>query len=87
VSPLNFLITTYNGFVSIFPGPLQWLVTLLILVGLVTALIVLVRHHILFLIVAVVLLPFVVPVVARFVSDIYQAILYLLVLLHLVPSQ
>lgn len=87
MSLYSLLITTYNSFISIFPGPLQWLVTLLILIGLAGALIALVRHHILFLILVIILLPFVIPVLARFFSDIYHLFVYLLGVLHLtIPS-
>lgn len=87
MSLYDFLITTYNGFIAIFPGPLQWLITLLIIIGLISAMVVLIRHHILFIIILIILLPFVVPVLVRFVSDIYHFILHLLELLHLVsPS-
>lgn len=79
----SFLVTTYNSFISIFPGPLQWLATLLILIGFVGALIALVRHHILFLILIIILLPFLIPVLARFFSDIYTFFIYLLGVLHL----
>jgi len=83
----DFLVTAYNTFISVFPGPLQWLVTLLILVGVVAAVVVLVRHHVLFLIVLVLLLPFIIPVVASLLSDIYHFVMYLLGILHLVSPQ
>lgn len=82
----TFLVNAYNTFISVFPGPLQWLVTLLILVGVVTAVLVLVRHHILFLIAVILLLPFIIPVVASLLGDIYNFVLFLLQVLHLAPQ-
>jgi hypothetical protein len=74
----DFLVTTYNTFLSIFPAPVQWLVTLIIIVALVMTFIGLIRHNALFIIVLIVLLPVFVPVLQRFLADIYAFFIYLL---------
>jgi hypothetical protein len=77
VNLYDLCVSAYNGFIGIFPGSLQWLITLLILIGLIGSLIALIRHHIIFLLLIVILLPFAIPVVVRFVSDIAHFVHYL----------
>lgn len=64
----DFLVNALNTFLSIFPPQIQWLVTLLVLVGLIGAFVALVRHNALWLILIVVLVPFLVPVLAKLVG-------------------
>ena len=78
----HFLTATYNQFVGIFPASIQWLVTLLILVGVIGVLISLVRYSKLFLIVVVLLVPFMLPVLVRFGQDVYRFITDLIQILH-----
>ena len=73
----DFLVTAYNQFLAIFPGQIQWLVTLLILVGLVGAVIALVQHSWLALIIVIILLPFLIPVLRHFLLDLYNFFLFL----------
>lgn len=77
----DFFVTTYNQFLSIFPAPLQWLITLLIVIGLVVGFINLIRQNALFLLLIVVLLPAFIPILQRFFTDLYNFFLYLLSIL------
>lgn len=79
----HFLVTSFNHFVAMFPPGLQWLVTLLVLVGLIGAIIGLIRQHFIFIILAILLLPVIVPVAAKFASEIITFLGYLAKLLHL----
>ncbi len=79
----NFLVQTYSQFLGIFPAPVQWLVTIAVLVALAVAFFALIRHGGLMLILLVVLVPIVVPVLQRFFSDLYRFFVYLLQLVHL----
>lgn len=73
----DFLVNAYSQFLGVFPEPIQWLVTLLILVGLVGAIIGLIRHSWLALIIIIILLPFLIPVLRHFLMDLYNFFLYL----------
>ena len=75
------LVNIYNGFLALFPPPVQWLVTLIVLVALISAFIGLVRHNALFVIVLIVLLPVLVPILQHFFTDLYNFFLYLVGLL------
>ncbi len=74
----EFLISAFHEFVTIFPESLQWVAALLILIGLIGLLVVLIRQHVLFIIVAILLLPFLIPLVGEVLADIYAFIRYLL---------
>lgn len=71
------LVDFYNTFLSLFSVPVQWLVTLIVLVALISTFIGLVRHNALFVIVLIVLLPVLIPVLQHFFTDIYNFFLYL----------
>ena len=71
------LVNFYDQVLAIFPPPLQWLITLVIIIGLVSFFFGLIRHDLLFIILLVVLLPFMLPVIVHFVRDIYQFFLFL----------
>lgn len=73
----DFFVNTYNQFLAIFPPPLQWLITLIVIIGLIVGFINLIRTNALFLILLVVLLPAFVPILQRFFSDLYNFFLYL----------
>ena len=77
----TFLVTLYDQFLSISPPSLQWLITLVVVIGLVAAFINLIRYNWVFLIVLIILLPIVIPVLRHFFADIYNFFLYLLSLL------
>lgn len=78
----DFFVNLYNQFLALFPEPLQWLITLIVVISLVIAFISLIRSNWLFLIVLILLLPVVFPVLQRFFADVYNFFLYLLSLLH-----
>ena len=71
------LVSLYDNFLSIFPAPLQWVVTLLVLIALVMAFIGLIRRGGLFLILIVILLPILIPVLRHFLTDLYNFFLFL----------
>jgi hypothetical protein len=75
------LVSLYDRFLALFPPPVQWLVTLLVVIALVVGFINLIRHSWLFLIVLILLLPVVFPILQRFFSDVYRFFLYLIGLL------
>jgi hypothetical protein len=70
-------VDIYTSFLSLFPVQLQWVITLLFLIGLVGAFIALIRYNALFLILLILLLPFVAPILQRFFQDLYNFFLYL----------
>lgn len=74
----DFLVNTYNQFLAIFPAPLQWIITLIVIIGLVVGFINLIRSNALFMILLIVLIPAFVPILQRFFSDLYAFFLYLL---------
>jgi hypothetical protein len=73
----DFFVNTYNQFLAIFPAPLQWLITLIVIIGLVVGFINLIRTNGLFLILLIVLIPAFIPILQRFFSDLYNFFLYL----------
>lgn len=77
----SFFVNLYNQFLAIFPPSLQWLITLIVVIGLVAGFINLIRHNGLFLIVLILFLPIVIPVLQHFFADLYHFFLYLLSLL------
>ncbi len=77
-----FLVDLYNQFLSIFPAPLHWLITLIVIIGLVAAFINLIRYNWIFLVILILLLPAIVPILGGFFRDLYQFFLYLLGILH-----
>jgi uncharacterized membrane protein YkgB len=74
----DFLVNTYNQFIGVFPPSIQWVVTLLILLGLIGAFLSLVQGNLVALILVVVLLPFLIPALQHFLTDIYNFFKYLL---------
>lgn len=79
----NYFVNLYNQFLSLFPQPIQWLVTLLVVIGLVVAFINLIRFNWIFLIVLIVLLPAIFPILQRLFADLYNFFLYLLQVLKI----
>lgn len=75
------LVALYERFLALFPAPVQWLVTLVVVIALVIGFINLIRYSWLFLILLILLLPAIFPVLQRFFSDLYQFFLYLVRLL------
>jgi hypothetical protein len=72
------LVSGYFQVMSAFPPPVAWLVSLLILVGLATAFIGLIRTNVLFLLLLILLLPAILPILLRLFTDLYQFFLFLL---------
>ena len=66
----DFLVNVYDSFIGFFPPELQWVVTLLILLGVIGVFVAMVRHNILLIVIVIILLPFLIPVLARFIQDI-----------------
>lgn len=79
----EYLVNIYSSFLSLFPAPLQWLITLIIVIGIIAAFVNLIRHNTLFVILLILILPFLIPVFARFFGDIYNFFLYLLQILRI----
>ncbi|MBW3538422.1 hypothetical protein KY386_02930 [Candidatus Parcubacteria bacterium] len=79
----SFFVNLYNQFLALFPPPLQWLITLLAVIGIVVAFVGLIRYNWLFLLLLILLLPFIFPILQRFFSDLFAFFLYLLGLLGL----
>lgn len=77
----DFFVNTYNQFLAIFPPPLQWLITLIVIIGLVVGFVNLIRTNALFLILLILLLPAFVPILQRFFSDLYNFFLYLVTII------
>lgn len=78
----SFFVTTYNQFLAIFPPPLQWLITLIIIIGLAVGFINLIRTNALFLILLILLVPALIPILQHFFTDLYNFFLYLLSLIN-----
>jgi hypothetical protein len=87
VNLYSFLVNAYNSFLGIFPPELQWVVTLVIVIGFVGAFFSIIRHNVIAIVIMIVLLPFLIPVFARFLADIYHFFLYLLQVLHLIAPK
>ncbi|MGH8903414.1 MAG: hypothetical protein ACRDYA_17510 [Egibacteraceae bacterium] len=76
------LVALYDRFLALFPPPVQWLVTLIVVIALVIGFIRLISRSWLFLILLIVLLPAIIPLLQRFFGDLYRFFLYLLRLLE-----
>ena len=74
----NFFVDLYNQTLAVFPANLQWVVTLLILIGFTVAFVALIRKSIIFVVVLVLLLPFLIPVVGHFFGDLDHVLLFLI---------
>lgn len=73
------LVNAYYQIISGFPAPLQWLLSLAILVGVVVLFMHLIRSSWIWLLVLVLLLPVFIPILWRIFLDIWDFILFLLV--------
>lgn len=76
---LSQLFTTilegYKSFLGLFPAPVAWIVNLGILIFVVIWLIELIRKNVLFLILLVILFPFLIPVLREFFTGLYGMVL------------
>ena len=86
MSLYQFLVTTFNRFVAVFPHSIQWVVTLLVLIGLIGALVSLVRRHLIFILLAIFLIPFIVPVLGELMHNGGHFLSHLAAMLHLTKS-
>jgi hypothetical protein len=77
---LNFSLfnQVYDRFLSLFPSPLHWLVSLIVLVALVVAFFNLVRFHWIFIIILILLLPFLFPILQSLFAGLYGLFYHLL---------
>jgi uncharacterized membrane protein YkgB len=79
----NLLVNAYDSVLAVFPPQLQWIITLLMLIGFVGAVVSLLRHNVLALIIIILLLPFLIPVLQHFFTDLYAFFKFLVDQLHL----
>ena len=75
----DLLVHSYFQVLSIFPQPLEFIVNVLILIGLAMAFIGLVRSNILFLFLLVILVPAGIPIAAHIIGELWQ---FFLVVFH-----
>ena len=73
------LVRAYNQILAPFPAPLQWLLTVALLIGVAVLFYHLIRSNILFVILLVLFLPFLIPVLWSVFLGIWHFLLYLLV--------
>ncbi len=78
LSGITTITPVYERFLGIFPTPLHWIVSLIVLLSLAMAFFVLVRFHWLFLLLLVVLLPLAFPVLRTLFAGLYDFFAYLL---------
>ena len=74
---IGFITAAYNQFLSLFPAPLQGLVSLIVLIALAVGFIKLIRYHWLFILVLIILVPLLIPVFRSFFLGIWQFALFL----------
>jgi len=77
ISGITAITQIYEKFLSIFPAPLHWVVSLIVLVSLVVAFITLIRFHWLFLLLLIILIPLAFPVLKSIFSGLYDFFFYL----------
>lgn len=80
------LVKGYHQLLSGFPEPLQWFITLVVLVALVYGFVMLIASNLLFLILLALLLPAIIPILVDFLMDMYRFFLYLLVQIGFLKS-
>jgi hypothetical protein len=73
------LVNAYYQLIAIFPPVIQWLLTVALLVGVAILFWHLITRNLLFLIILVILLPFLIPVLWNVFAGIWDFILFLLV--------
>ena len=72
------LINGYDTVLGVFPIQVRWIITLLILVGFVGVIFRLAKSGVVVLIVAILLLPFLLPVLRHFFMDLYAFFKFLI---------
>ena len=76
MNPYDFLVQTYGYFINIFPTNVRWLVSLLILVGIIGAFVELVKKGAMILIPIVIFVPLLIPVISSLAVDAYHSFVY-----------
>ena len=71
------LVTAYNNLISVFPQPLQWLLTVALLIGVAILFWHLITRNLLFIILLVIFLPFLIPLLWSVFMGLWDFILYL----------
>lgn len=69
---LKFFNDSYALFLSLFPVELHWLVSLIVLISLAIAFWNLIQQHWVFIIIAILLLPFLIPILGSIFGAIYE---------------
>ena len=77
MSLYDWLVGWYNQFLAVFPAGLRWLVTLVILIGLIGAFAALLHRGWIVLVLVVILLPVWVPVLQHFLAGIWDFLVFL----------
>lgn len=72
------LVNGYFHVLSAFPSAVAWVVSLVILIGLVFTFMALIRANFLFVIVLVLFLPMLIPIFWRLLTDVYMFFLFVL---------
>ncbi len=81
-----FVLHQFNSFVDLFPVSLHWIVGFLIVVGLIGAVVSLIRQHVIFVLLAVLVLPFLIPAVGQLSREAVAYFNHVLTILHLTPT-
>lgn len=78
ISGVTSITAIYERFLSLFPTPLHWVVSLIVLVSLAVAFFTLIRFHWVFFLLLILLIPVAFPVLKTLFSGLYDLFLYLL---------
>ncbi len=78
ISGVTAITQLYEKFLTLFPTPLHWVVSLIVLVSLAVAFFTLIRFHWIFLLLLVILLPLAFPVMKSIFTGLYDFVFYLI---------
>lgn len=67
----------YDRFLSVFPEPTQWFVSLVVVISLIAAFYVLIRFHWIFILIFIIFLPFTIPAFKEIFGGVYDAFLFI----------
>ncbi|PIZ00953.1 hypothetical protein COY62_00625 [bacterium (Candidatus Howlettbacteria) CG_4_10_14_0_8_um_filter_40_9] len=73
---MDIFFQLYDRFLSVFPVSTQWFVSLIVVISIVVAFYVLIRFHWVFILLLVILVPFLVPALKEVFTDFYQAFIF-----------
>ena len=82
----DFIWITYNQFLAFFPADVRWLVSLALLGMVIMICISLIQRSVIFVLVPILLLPFIAPVAEHVWFDFSNFLLYILYLMHVAPA-